>query len=131
MSDSDKMVIVGSYSWILDAQGVQMLLDAEGIECQLENEQIAAADPLLANAVGGIKLLVPAGSFEQAKSILEKDAKESEERRRSQCPRCESTNIIHKKRHPLLLLLGIFTFGLLFLGMSYPYHCSDCHYKWR
>lgn len=46
-----------------------MRLQAEGIPCFLPDEQLVTIDPLLANAVGGVRPQVPEVDEERARRI--------------------------------------------------------------
>lgn len=52
----------------------KLKLESEGIRCFLDNENFVATDWLMANAVGGIKLRVPAGDYERALAIVRSPA---------------------------------------------------------
>ena len=45
-------------------------LQSDGVECYLMDENTVTVDPLLSNAIGGIKLMVPAQQWEAAGTLL-------------------------------------------------------------
>lgn len=45
-------------------------LQSDGVECYLMDENTVTIDPLLSNAIGGIKLMVPAHQWEAACTLL-------------------------------------------------------------
>jgi hypothetical protein len=45
-------------------------LQAEGIECYLKDETTVTMDPILTNAIGGIKLVVKSDQADAVKAIL-------------------------------------------------------------
>lgn len=131
MAEFENSVVVGTYSWILDAEGARIALHAEGIESELENENVASTHAFLATAVGGINLLVAEEDFEKAAEVLKSREIEAAEARKNQCPRCESMNITYKKKNLLYLILGFITLGIFFSIISAPYRCEECNYKWH
>jgi hypothetical protein len=57
-------------SWLHDALFVKSLLESEGIEVQIPDEHTVAVHSLLANAIGGIRVLVREADRERAAEIL-------------------------------------------------------------
>ncbi len=53
------MIEIGRVDSVSDGTSLQAVLESEGIPCFLDNANLITADPLLANAVGGMRLLVP------------------------------------------------------------------------
>ena len=56
-----------------EAHLVRIKLESEGIPCQLLNEYTVTMDWFYANAVGGIKLIVPQSKYEEAMMVLSDD----------------------------------------------------------
>jgi hypothetical protein len=65
-----KTVIIQVFDNYISAHMAKGRLAEEGIEAWLGDEHIVTIDPILTNAVGGIKLLVPELHAEKAISIL-------------------------------------------------------------
>ena len=68
-----RSVVVASYSFWHEAQIAKSSLEAAGISVLLADEHTVNMQWLYSNAIGGVKLLVPPESVEQARSILETD----------------------------------------------------------
>lgn len=68
---SPKLVQVGSYITVNDAEFARMLLESEGIEVFIADATIVAMDWLLGNAVGWIKVQVESANEERARALLE------------------------------------------------------------
>jgi hypothetical protein len=66
----DGWVQVGAYLRPHEAELLRGVLESEGIPVEVEDVAISALNELLQSAVGGAKLLVPAGEAERAAGIL-------------------------------------------------------------
>jgi hypothetical protein len=63
-------VVISSYDNYVPAHIAMGRLEEEGINCWLQDEYTVTIDPLLSNAVGGIKLMVAETQAERALEIL-------------------------------------------------------------
>ncbi len=63
-------VIINSYNNYVDAHIARGVLEEEGINCWLKDEHTVTIDPILTNAVGGIKIMVHKDQAERAWDIL-------------------------------------------------------------
>lgn len=63
-------ITIATYQNTMKAELAKSLLEAEGIRVYLHNLNIVQADWLLANAVGSIKLQVPAADCARAEQLL-------------------------------------------------------------
>lgn len=71
MSDFQELITVKTFWTSYEANIVKSYLESEGIECLLKDELTINADPLLTNAIGGIKLQVPSSQYEKAYHLLD------------------------------------------------------------
>lgn len=73
--------ILEVFSNYIDAHIVKGRLESAGIECWLKDEFVSAliVDPVLTNALGGIKLMVAENQLEQAMQILRAPPQSTEE----------------------------------------------------
>lgn len=71
--DGRAWVTAATYWQPMDAQMARIRLESEGIACMLLDENLVAMQWLYANAVGGIKLQVPAGELTRARKALAGD----------------------------------------------------------
>lgn len=69
-----EFVLLQSFPSYIDAHILMGRLEEEGISCWLKDENIVTIDPLLTNAVGGIKLMVAATQYERALALLQEKA---------------------------------------------------------
>ncbi len=103
-------------------------LEQEGFRCYLKDEYTVTIDPILTNAVGGIKLCVPKNQFDRAIETINKMELENAER--IVCPNCKSNNIqyITQPNNTKNWFTAIATWLLGSYAVSYKnvYHCFNC-----
>jgi hypothetical protein len=85
--------VVGVFWSSPEVQLARIKLESEGLDCQIQNENIIAADFLLAPAVGGIKILVRESDAQRARALLVKSATASRAVPFNSCPECGSAHI--------------------------------------
>src|SRR5512140_1473298 len=71
---TEKLVTVGVYVSPHEAGLAKGELEAYGIPAFVADEFAIGANPLLSNALGGIKVQVPAGYLEEARKVLAAEA---------------------------------------------------------
>jgi len=62
--------LLRSYPSLADAHLARSILVEEGIECFLSDEHLVGANPLLVNAVGGVRLFVAPAELDHAREVL-------------------------------------------------------------
>ena len=130
MKETFSRIAVFQYS--SEAQIIKSRLEAEGVEVFLFDQFTVDTDPLVSNAIGGIKLKVWAEDEPKALKILESISRYSldDEGDEILCPICESskvelyTNIRDVKS--FLLFLFSFLTTTLPLYSRHQYHCNNC-----
>lgn len=65
----DKFHILGSFEFVADVQIIKGKLESEGIPVFLKDENTLNSDPLISNAIGGVKLQVYTKDKERALEI--------------------------------------------------------------
>ncbi len=121
------------FSNYVDAHIAMGRLSEEGIDCWLKDENMVTLDPLLTNAIGGIKLMVATDQFETAQTLL--IAMESERRKRFTCPQCSSSYIQmvttpRKLSNWLGTLVG-FLLMVFPLAANKVWHCFNCNAEFK
>lgn len=121
MNDNFKILAVFEYS--TEAHVTKSRLDSEGFETMLMDETTIDTDPLVSNAIGGVKLLVHKKDFEKAALVYneirsyQKDAHEND----ISCPNCKSTRILVAQAQRKNI------FYMLFPFFEKTRHiCNDC-----
>ena len=105
-------------------------LEAEGIKAYLQDEHTVTTNPVLTNALGGIKLMVYHEQLERATSLIEQFEKEYKQS--LICPRCGSNDVQYIiQAHPENWLTSILTwlFGNYAIGTRKVYHCYNCGFE--
>jgi hypothetical protein len=115
----------------IDAHIVMGQLQNSGIKCWLKDEHTVTIDPLLTNAVGGIKLMVAAEDIEDAKKII--SDWQTEKKESYACVKCGSHNIEYvstpRKISNWLSAIATFFLGNYALAADKVYHCFDCGHE--
>jgi hypothetical protein len=67
---ANEWVVAWNSSWLHEALFVKSLLESERIDVQIPDEHTVGVHSLLANAIGGIRVLVRTGDAERAAELL-------------------------------------------------------------
>jgi len=121
-------VILQSFDNYIEAHLLMARLESEDIECWLQDENTVTINPILTNAVGGIKLFVKKDDLSRARQVfweIENTRKQAVE-----CPKCKGHNIefVSTPRKASNWISAIFTylFGGFAMGIDKVNHCFDC-----
>jgi hypothetical protein len=123
------LVIIKSFDSYFSANILLTRLQSDGFECYLKDENTVTIDPLLSNAIGGIKLVAREENAAAIKAmLLQYDAGIMQT---AICPKCMATafELLPKKTASN----GVATV-LSILGLSNPfkkdneYVCANCGY---
>jgi len=123
-------LLLRSFDNYINASITLARLDEEGITCYLKDEYTVTIDPLLSNAIGGIKLMALAGDFEHAKELL--DSYDKDYRNAIHCPECDSHDVeqVSKpgaKNWKATLLSWFFSSH----AEERVYHCYECGFEFN
>ncbi|ANH82993.1 hypothetical protein A8C56_20185 [Niabella ginsenosidivorans] len=127
-------VIASTYNNYIEAHLAMGNLQSESINCWLKDENTVTIDPILTNAVGGIKLMVAQPQIGRALDILKNTKKEYQQQH--PCPHCGSTNVEYVST-PKKASNWLGTLINLLLGIGAPlpvdkvHHCFDCGYEYE
>ena len=115
----------------MDAHLLMNRLESEGIECWLKDENTVTIDPLLTNAVGGIKLMVTEKDYPKALELFKQI--EYDRKQQLECPVCKGHNIelVSTPRKASNWFSAILTFALgdFALTVDKVNHCFDCGHE--
>ena len=123
-----KFQILRTFENYIDANLLLGQLESEGIRCWLKGENTVTIDPILSNAIGGIKLMVLEEDMEKAIELY----KLIEQKRRESfaCPYCHNHDIeyITSPREPLnwIAAIGTWLLGNYALSAKQVWHCFAC-----
>ena len=126
-------ILLNAYNNYVDAHIARGVLEEEGINCWLKDENTLTIDPILTNAVGGIKLMVYSEQAERAHDILLRLRNEA--RASVVCPKCQSHNIEQistprKANNWLTALLSFFLTDYA-IAPDKVNHCFDCGHEFE
>jgi len=124
------MVIIQTFDNSFNANIQLTRLRAAGIECYLKDEYTVTIDPLLSNAIGGIKLVVRKSEEYKVRRLLREMNASSDNR--LLCPQCGFHKfILVPKRSTENLLTAITTwlFSAYAVSVENVYQCTDCGYE--
>ena len=126
-----QFVPIGSYDNYIAAHIAMGRLEEDNITGWLKDENTVTIDPILSNAIGGIKLMVPAIQAERAVGILRK--LENEHKALHPCPKCGSLNIElvsspHKTSNWVRVIIGLFITSYA-MPVEKIMHCFDCGHE--
>jgi hypothetical protein len=123
-----QFVPIWSYDNYIPAQIALGRLQEDGIDCWLKDENTVTIDPIIANAVGGIKLMVLNSQAQEALGIL--NGLQAAHKATLSCPFCRSHNIelVSSPRKPVNWISAIATFFItnFALAVEKNYHCFNC-----
>tara|TARA_R110002049_G_scaffold22979_2_gene81517 strand:- start:2220 stop:2633 length:414 start_codon:yes stop_codon:yes gene_type:complete len=131
MSETFKTIAKFQYS--AEALIVKGRLEAEGIQVFLTDNHTIDTDPLVSNAIGGVKLRVLTEDVTKGQAILDSIQKYSvdDKGQALHCPNCNSEKIdLFSKMSGVKaffwVILG-FLASILPLGIKHKYICEDCN----
>lgn len=123
-----KFVPVWTYNDYVSAHIAMGRLEEDGFNCWLKDENTVTIDPILTNAVGGIKLMVEEAEAQKAVDIL--NQLQQEHKKKIACPKCGSHNIevvsTPRKASNWLSAIITFAFSNFALAVETVNHCFDC-----
>lgn len=131
MSDTFKTIARFQYS--SEAQIIKGRLEADGIEVFLSDNLTIDTDPLVSNAIGGVKLKVLSRQAMQAQHILDTINRYSldDEGNVINCPSCNSKHVqlfstIKDEKSFFSFIFGVLI-GTLPFYAKHKYRCDDCN----
>ena len=123
---------LSSYDNYINANIQLSMLHQEGIHCYLKDEYTNTINPILSNAIGGIKLMVVDADFKKAQLLL---AEINEQYRQSAvCPHCGSSNVQYINKPGIKnWATALFTWllGSYALPVEQVYHCYNCGFEFE
>jgi DNA-directed RNA polymerase subunit RPC12/RpoP len=130
---SDTFITIARFQYTTEAQIIRGRLEADGIKVFLKDHLTIDTDPLVSNAIGGVKLQVLAKDAMKAKHILSTINQYSidDDGNPIECPNCSSGTVelfstITDFKSFFAFLIG-FIFGTLPFHTRYKYQCENCN----
>ena len=129
---SDKFKTIARFQYSTEAQIIKGRLEAEGIQVFLSDNLTIDTDPLVSNAIGGVKLKVLSTDALEAQHILNSIEQYSidDDGKPIVCPNCHKKEVelfstITNLKSFLAFLFG-FLSGTLPFYTKDKYRCSNC-----
>jgi hypothetical protein len=126
-----EMITLRTFDNYFTANILLARLQDEGINCELKDEYTVTIDPLLSNAIGGIKLAVYQSQVGRAEELLHKYHAENVQN--ALCPDCKAVAIDEEIRPVNSLLAKIFNklFKKYEMPLETVYYCKNCNWESR
>ena len=127
-----QFTFLSSYTYSSEAQIFKGLLESNGIDVFLRDNHTVDADPLVSNAVGGVKLFVKTQDLDRAKTILSevRQCSVDENGQPVKCPNCgaQKAEMVtsYKEKKTFFALIASFFLGGLPLYANHHYQCAEC-----
>lgn len=102
----------------------------EGIECYLKDEYTVTIDPLLSNAIGGIKLIVKKTVESEARKMLR--IFDNDYRNHITCSQCGSHDVLlvpSQSAENLITAIASWLFSAYAVSAENVYKCSACGFE--
>jgi hypothetical protein len=141
MADTSELVIVAAFSHPHEAHLACSALQAAGLDAAVADAHIVAANWLVSNAVGGVKVVVRAEDVPAAREVLdasaiaepddEGSAAADDPRGDASCPRCGSTNLIQAARGKRIAVLSWLIAGVPLFPVWRKRRCKSCGFVIR
>lgn len=118
----EKFYIIGSFEFVADVQIIKGKLESEGIPVFLRDENTLNSDPIISNAIGGVKLQVYTKDKERAIKIYNEIRAYAIDNKGEpvQCPNCkaEKSEVYYSRK-------GVF-YNLFPFFEKRKYKCLQC-----
>jgi len=126
-----EMITLRTFDNYFTANILLARLQDEGINCELKDEYTVTIDPLLSNAIGGIKLAVHQSQVGRAEDLLRKY--HAENVKNAICPDCKTVALDEEIRPVNSLLAKIFNkiFRKYEMPLETVYYCKNCNWESR
>ncbi len=125
-----ELVTVKTFDNYFSANIILSRLQSEGVECYLKDEYTVTIDPILCNAIGGIKLVVKKTDEAIVVKLLRQY--QIEYMLAATCPQCGSNSFSYipkPKVSNYLTAILTWLFANYAVAPEYIYQCGNCGYE--
>jgi len=137
MSKPPLFTTIAKFTYTSEALIIKGRLESDGIEVFLADNLTIDTDPLISNAIGGVKLKVLTEDVEKAREILNSISQYSldDEGEKIECPNCKSEKVDYfsniKGTKSFLSFLVSFVFYVLPIYSKREYRCEECKTRFK
>ncbi|MBL4657090.1 MAG: hypothetical protein JKX73_03760 [Flavobacteriales bacterium] len=136
--EGEELLTIRTFTYDHESLAYESRLEAEGIFYLMKDQMTTTIDPLLSNAIGGIRLQILKRDVDQVAAILNEIDKykreieeESEiifegkkfEKTMEECPECGKENIFMESYTLWKSLMNTFS--------KRTHYCDDCEHQWK
>ncbi len=132
-----QFTLVGQFTYSYEAFIYKAKLESEGIATQVRDNNTIDTDPMVSNAIGGVKLFVNTSQAAEALEIISQIQNTNQHTlgEIAKCPNCNSENIklysgIHSVSDFFALLVSFLVMALP-VDQSFRYYCGNCSHKFK
>ena len=135
-----KLIRIATFDNEILANIARSRLEAEEIRAFLEDDNVIAMDWMKANAVGGIKLVVPIHEIDNALRVLKEKTGNQQDNEIEKnllfldnpfaCPKCGSSEVFRERLNRRWVFLSVLLLGLPLPFLSKKTICADCDHRW-
>lgn len=129
-SQNPNWVTIDRFFHPTDAHIAAGKLESEGIPVFLLGINHASANWILTNALGGIRLQVPADHAEDARRLLAELA-EPNDAGESECPECGGADTTAMSNSRKFAFLAVHLFSIPLPWQTNRRHCQSCGAEWE
>ncbi len=125
-----ELIVLRTFDNYFSANILLTKLRDSGIECYLKDEYTVTIDPLLSNAIGGIKLVVKKQNAPEARAML-RDF-DTEYQQNSICPNCGTPGLtLMPKRtaENMVTAIASWLFASYAVSAENIYKCDKCGFE--
>jgi hypothetical protein len=115
---------------LIEADALCATLEANGIRSFVPDQGAVSANPLYANAIGGIRVQVADADEPLAQEIL-RNERPGSLRGMFTCPKCESDSVKYERVSRRLAFLSLLLIGIPLLWAKRQCTCTQCGHKWK
>jgi hypothetical protein len=130
-----QFALIGIYQYSSEAIIFKGKLESEGITVYMHDNITIDTDPLISNAIGGVKLFVRQEEVEKAQGILSQVSNYSVDNDHQLicCPKCGQNKVLYLTSITSLKSLMSFLFGFILnifpFYIQYKYRCEACKFE--
>ncbi|UAY52001.1 putative signal transducing protein [Ferruginibacter albus] len=125
-----ELIVLKSFDNYFTANIYLTKLQDAGVECYLKDEYTVTIDPILSNAIGGIKLVVKSEDLEEASTLIKQF--DEDYIKAARCPQCGAHEFAYIAKPGVAnYFTAILTwiFSSYTVAPDYVYKCGKCGYE--